>query len=85
MNSVVAMRPVVPVALLAAVGSDAIALSHEVISHHGHDTGVTLRLRDGTSVAGDIAVNITAPRTGTTKLRMDVTRVNQVAPITLPR
>lgn len=36
-------------------------------------------------VAGDIAVNVTAPRTGTTKLRMDVTRVNQVAPITLPR
>jgi hypothetical protein len=36
-------------------------------------------------VAGDIAVNVAAPRTGTTKLRMDVTQVNQVAPITLPR
>jgi hypothetical protein len=36
-------------------------------------------------VAGDIAVNVTAPRTGTTKLRMDLTRVNQVPPVTLPR
>ena len=41
--------------------------------------------RESFLVAGEIAVNVTAPRTGTTKLRMDVTKVNQGGAITLPR
>ena len=36
-------------------------------------------------VAGDITVNVTSPKAGTTKLRMDVTQVNQVAPIKAPQ
>ena len=40
--------------------------------------------RESFLVAGDITVKVAAPRSGTTKLRMDVTKVNQVGPITLP-
>ena len=46
---------------------------------------VWIDTRESFLVAGDLAVNITAPRTGTTKLRMDVTKVNQGGAITLPR
>jgi len=41
--------------------------------------------RDSFLVAGDLSVSLAAPRTGTTKLRMDVTKVNQIAPITVPK
>jgi hypothetical protein len=52
----------------------------------GDITGpVWVDTREEFLVAGDIAVNVTSPRTGTTRLRMDVTRVNQVGPIALPR
>ena len=36
-------------------------------------------------VAADLTINLTAPQTGTAKLRLDVTRVGQVGPITAPR
>jgi hypothetical protein len=35
-------------------------------------------------VASDQTINLTTPRQGTTKLRMDVTKVGQVGPIELP-
>jgi hypothetical protein len=41
--------------------------------------------QQGFLVAGDIAVNVTVPTKGTTRLRIDVTQVNQVGPITLPK
>ncbi len=41
--------------------------------------------RESFLVAGDLAVSVTSPRSGTTKLRMDVTQVNHVGPISLPR
>lgn len=56
MESVVAMRPVVHGALLAAVGSDAIALSREAVRCDSHDAGVTLHFRDGRSETGDLLV-----------------------------
>jgi hypothetical protein len=36
-------------------------------------------------VAGDLNLNLTAPQTGTARLRLDVTRVGQVGPITVPK
>jgi hypothetical protein len=45
---------------------------------------VWIDTREEFLVAGEIAVNVTAPRTGTTKLRMDVTQVNGVGPIRVP-
>ena len=39
----------------------------------------------GFLVAGDIAVNITAPSAGTAKMRLDTTRVGEVGPIQPPR
>lgn len=41
--------------------------------------------RESFLVAGDLTVTLAAPRTGTTKLRMDVTKVNQIAPISVPK
>lgn len=35
--------------------------------------------------AADLTINLTAPQAGTAKLRLDVTRVGQVDPITAPR
>jgi hypothetical protein len=36
-------------------------------------------------IAGDLNLNLTAPQPGTTRVRMDVTRIGAVGPITLPR
>lgn len=36
-------------------------------------------------VAGDLTINLTAPQPGTARLRLDVTQIGQVAPITAPR
>ena len=36
-------------------------------------------------VAGDLTINLTAPQAGTARLRIDVTQVGQVGPITAPR
>jgi len=36
-------------------------------------------------VAGDLTINLTAPQPGTARLRLDVTQIGQVAPITTPR
>ena len=36
-------------------------------------------------VAADLTITLTAPQAGTAKLRLDVTRVGQVGPITAPR
>lgn len=36
-------------------------------------------------VAGDLMINLTAPQVATAKLRLDVTQVGQVGPISLPR
>lgn len=36
-------------------------------------------------VAGDLTINLTAPQPGTARLRLDVTQVGQVGPITAPR
>ncbi len=41
--------------------------------------------RESFLVAGDFTVTLAAPRSGTTKLRMDVTKVNQVSPISVPK
>jgi hypothetical protein len=35
-------------------------------------------------VAGDLTINLTAPQPGTARLRLDVTQIGQVAPITAP-
>ncbi len=36
-------------------------------------------------VAGDLTINLTAPQPGTARLRLDVTQIGQVGPITAPR
>jgi hypothetical protein len=36
-------------------------------------------------VAGDLTLNLTAPQIGTARLRLDVTKVGQVGPITAPK
>jgi hypothetical protein len=41
--------------------------------------------RESFLVAGDITVKLAAPRSGTTRLRIDVSKVNRVGAITLPR
>jgi hypothetical protein len=40
--------------------------------------------QDNFLVAAELTINVTAPQTGTAKLRLDVTQVGQVPPITVP-
>jgi 2-polyprenyl-6-methoxyphenol hydroxylase-like FAD-dependent oxidoreductase len=55
-DSIVAMRPVVHGALLAALGTESLALAHEAARFDDTGDVVTLHLRDGRSVSGEILV-----------------------------
>lgn len=49
------------------------------------DATIWVDTQGGYLVAGDITLTMTAPQPATAKLRLDVTKVGQVGPITLPR